>query len=91
MRKDLAPSGVHQTAGVGLGVASDQRAQTSRAEVFERNYRTHKARVFASVLGLTAIDLLEVKHLELNMAAGKGLTGGSNDLIVKAIVGWTFE
>src|SRR5207237_1335801 len=38
-----------------------------------------------------AVDLLAVKNLELNVAAGAGLTGSSNDLIVKAIIGWTFE
>jgi hypothetical protein len=36
-------------------------------------------------------NLLSVKRLELNVGIGEGLTAASNDLVVKAIVGFTFE
>jgi hypothetical protein len=38
-----------------------------------------------------AADLLNVRRVELNVGAGAGLTRSSNDVIVKAIFGWTFE
>jgi len=38
-----------------------------------------------------AFDLLDVGNLELNVGVGEGLTRGSNALVGKMIVGWTFE
>jgi hypothetical protein len=37
------------------------------------------------------IDLLSVEHLELNAGLGEGLTPESAGIVVKAIVGYTFE
>ncbi len=37
------------------------------------------------------VNLLAVRHLELNVGVGEGLTAGSNGWIVKTIVGWSLE
>ena len=37
------------------------------------------------------LNLLAVKHFELNFGVGEGLTGVSNTLIFKTILGYTWE
>jgi hypothetical protein len=37
------------------------------------------------------LDLLSVDHLELNVGVGEGITQASEGLVLKAIVGYTFE
>jgi hypothetical protein len=38
-----------------------------------------------------AVDLIGFKRFELNFGVGEGLTAGSNPLVIKLILGWTFE
>ena len=37
------------------------------------------------------VDLLAVKHVELNAGVGEGLTSGSNGFVAKLILGYTWE